>query len=89
MGAAGGFFSFLFSRGAGASLPDAALFAAALAAGHVLIRALDLVESHVLPASLVTAALLAGAITLWFVGRARGHERKKPALEQARDESGR
>jgi len=87
--AVGGFFSLLFSRAPGASFPDAVLFAAALAAGHILMRALDLVEGHVLPASLVTAALLAGAITLWFVGRARGHERKKPALEQARDESGR
>jgi hypothetical protein len=87
--AAGGFFSLLFSRAPGAGFADAVLFAAALAAVHVLIRALDLVGGHVIVAAVVAAALLAAAITLWFVGRARGHERKKPALEQARDESGR
>ncbi len=87
--AVGGLFSLLFSRAPGASLADAVIFAAALAAVHALARALDLVEGHVLAASLVTAALLAGAITLWFVGRAKGQERKKPALERARDESGR
>jgi hypothetical protein len=86
---AGGLFALLLGRTAGASLPDAVIFAAALAAGHTLARALDLIEGHVLPAAIATAALLAGAITLWFVGHAKGREGKKPALEPARDESSR
>jgi hypothetical protein len=87
--AVGGFFSLLFSRTPGASFPDAVLFAAALAAGHILMRALNLVEGHILPSSLVTATLLAAAITLWLVKRGTRPERKKPALERATDESGR
>ncbi len=84
--ATGGFFALMLGRTPGAGFVDAVLFAAALAAGYVLVRALDLVEGHVLVAVAVTAALLAGAITLRLVARPRRPERPKPALDRAEDD---
>ncbi len=87
--ATGGFFALLLGRVPGAGFADAVLFAAALVSGYVLMRALDLVESRVLVAAIVAAALLAGAITLWLLARPtrpERAERPKPALHRAEDE---
>ncbi len=79
--AVGGFFALLFGRSPDAGLLDAILFAAALAASYSLVRALDLVESRVIVAPLLVAVLLAGAVALWLLERARGRRPKTPALE--------
>lgn len=87
--ATGGFFALLLGRTPGAGFVDAVLFAAALAAGYVLVRALNLVEGHVLVAVAIAASLLAGAITLWLLGRSprpKQPERPRPALDRAEDE---
>jgi hypothetical protein len=66
--AAGGFFSFIFGRAAGASLLDAALLAAALAGAYVLIRSLDIIGRRSLLTVVLAAALFAAAAALWLVG---------------------
>jgi hypothetical protein len=79
--AVGGFFALLFGRSPDAGFLDAILFAAALAASYSLVRALDLIESRVIVAPLLVAVLLAGAVALWLLARARGPRPKTPALE--------
>lgn|GEM_PF-1896209 len=86
--AVGGFFKLLLGRAPGASFADAVLFAAALAAGNSLIRALNVVENRIIAAALA-AALFAAALVLWFSRRARRLEPKASAVEKAKDESGR
>lgn len=79
--AVGGFFALLLGRSPDAGLLDAILFAAALAASYSLVRALDLIENRVIIAPLLVAVLLAGAVALWLLERARGPKPKTPALE--------
>jgi len=78
----GNFFGFIFGRAAGASLPDAALFAAALAGAYVLVRGLDLIGSRSIIAIIVAAALLAGAAAMWLV---KGYRRDKKAVVALRE----
>jgi hypothetical protein len=85
--AAVGFFSFIFGREAGASLLDAALLAAALAGGYVVVRSLDLIARRSIIAVVVAAALLAAAAALWFVGYYRKRKTAVAALKERGDES--
>jgi hypothetical protein len=84
--AVGNFFALVFGRAAGASLLDAALLAAALAGGYVLVRSLDLIARRSLVAIIVAAALLAAAAALWLVQYYRKRKAAAPALEEPGDE---
>ena len=84
---AGGFFAFIFGRAAGASLLDAALFAAALAGGYVVVRSLDLIAERSIIAVVVAAALLVAAAALWLVEHHRKRKTAAPALKETGDES--
>lgn len=82
---AGNLFGFVFGRADGASLLDAALLAAALAGGYVVVRSLDLIARRSIIAVVVAAALLAAATALWLVERYR---KRKAAVAAPKEYGG-